>query len=476
MKEDLKHKTKVGLYWTFLNQGAIKVLTFIVGIIMARILSPEDYGIAALPAVFFAIAGIFVNSGFSQALVRKPEVSDKDLSTAFYYSIAMGVFIYAILFFMAPFIAAFFNTPILTSLVRVSALTFLWGPIITPQSVILQRKLDFKTPARISVVTQIIGAIVGVIAAYNGFGLWALIIMTIVSSLLNLIQTWWVVKWVPTERWDKESFKYLWGFGNKMLGVGLIEAVYNNITPIFIGKFYSTKDLGYYNRALGYAQLPSSYISNMVQSVTFPTLSKVQEDNEKLGQSYRKLLRSLSFIVFPLMFLLGALAEPLIVTLLTDKWLKSVLYLRLMCVWWCWVPIHQINGNLLLVKGKSDVVFKLTLFKRAIALTIMFFSLPLGIVPFLIGSIINSLLVLAINTYYTGKFIHVGFIRQMTDVFPILLLAFVSASMAYFVSLLFTNMILQIIIAGSCGLAVYAGVAMALKFPELQEVKYMLKR
>ena len=194
MAEDLKHKTKVGMYWTFFNSASTQIMQFVVGIIMARLLSPEDYGITALPAVFMAIAGVFMDGGFGQALVRKEMVSDDDLSTSFFYSFGMGILMYLVMFCLSPYIADFYNTPILTPLIRVTALGFIWGPLGTVQNIILKRKLDFKTPARIAIVNMIVGSIVGISAAYAGYGVWALVLSGLVSSVLGLAQTWWVVK------------------------------------------------------------------------------------------------------------------------------------------------------------------------------------------------------------------------------------------------------------------------------------------
>lgn len=462
------------MYWTFLNQGATQLMQFVVGIVMARLLSPEDFGITALPAVFMAIAASMMDCGFTAALIRKPEVTQKDLSTSFYYSILMGLFCYGLMYVASPFIADFYNTPILTPLIRVTSLTFLWGPLTTPQKVILNRRLDFKTQTRISIINKIISAIVGIAVAYAGYGIWALVASGICASLMELIQTVWVVKWMPTEKWDKESFKYLWNFGNKMLGANLIDIIYNNITPVFIGKYYSPRDLGDYNRALGFAKLPSEQISNVIQRVTFPTLSKIQDNDIKLGTAYRRIIRLTSFIVFPAMLLLGTLAKPIVLVLLTEKWEASIPYLQLMCVWWCWVPIHQINANLLLVKGKTDLTLRLTIIKRSIALCIMFFTLPMGIIPFLIGSIVNCMLVLIINTYYTGKLLNVGFIIQMKDIFPTILLSIGIALFVHCMTLIISNMLLQIFLGGGLGVVFYYGVAKVLNFKELDDVRYML--
>lgn len=248
MAETLKQQTKKGLYWSFFNQFSNYGMQFCIGIVMARLLTPSDYGITALPGVFMAIAGIFQDSGMSGALVRKEKVEEKDYSTLFIYSIAMGIFMYAILFTASPWIAKFFNTPILTSLIRVTALGFLWGPVSTVQYVILSRKLDFKTPTKISITTKLFSGIVGILLAYIGYGLWALVISGVLSSFLGLIIVAYVVKWYPKTGWSKDSFKYLWNYGNKMLASSLLDTAYNNITPVFVGKFYSPADLGIYNR------------------------------------------------------------------------------------------------------------------------------------------------------------------------------------------------------------------------------------
>ena len=329
MEENLKQKTKKGLYWKMFDQGATQVMQFVVGIVMARLLSPEDYGITALPAVFMAVAGIFIDGSFSAALVRKPEVTEKDLSTAFYYSLGVGIFMYLCLFIAAPWIAVFYNTPVLTPLIRITALGFLWGPLGTPQGVILNRRLDFKTPARISVINKIVSAIIGISAAYAGYGLWALVISGLSSSLLGLIQTWWVVKWIPKEKFSKESFRYLWNYGNKMIGASLIDTLYNNVAPIIVGKFYSPKDLGLYNRANGYAVLPNNQLTGVLLSVTFPVLSKMQNDVELLRQNVRRMIRVSAFISFPIYVILCALAKPLVIILISDRWEPCIKLLQI---------------------------------------------------------------------------------------------------------------------------------------------------
>ena len=475
-KNNLKQQTKKGLYWSFFNQFSNYGMQFCVGIVMARLLSPSDYGITALPGVFLAIAAVFQDSGMAGALIRKPEIEEKDYSTLFLYSIGMGILMYAALFFASPYIASYFETPVLTPLVRVTALTFLWGPITTVQYVILKRKLDFKTPTKISIATKIFSAIVGITMAYMGYGLWALVISGVLSGFLNLILIVWAVRWYPRAGWSNESFKYLWGYGNKMLASSLLETAYSNITPLFVAKYYSPADLGVYNRARNYAIMPSQNVTGVIQNVTFPVLSKMQDDDESLARNYRRMLKTTAFVVFPLMMILAGLARPLIITMITAKWEACIILLQLLCFSLMWYPIHSINLNLLQVKGRTDLFFRLEVIKKIIGLSILVVTLPLGLVVFCIGGIISSLVCLAVNTYYTGKLINVGYLKQMRDLFPTLLLSLVLFGVILALNQFISNYLLQILVGGTVGSLVYLGGAFLFKFDELNDVKYMLKR
>lgn len=476
MAETLKQQTKKGLYWTFFNQFANYGMNFCVGIVMARLLSPSDYGITALPAVFMAVAGILQNGGLSDALVRKTDFREEDLSTSFYYSIAMGIIMYLTLFFSAPWIADFYNTPVLIPLLRVTALSFLWGPLNSAQNIILKRRLDFKTPTKISLTTRVFSACVGIFLAYRGYGLWALVISGVLSSLLTVILNWFAVRWVPHTGWSKNSFKYLWGYGNKIMLSWGLSALYDNITPIFVAKFYSPADLGVYNRAQGYAAMPSQQVNGVIQGVTFPILSKMQDDNEALARNYRRMLCTTAFIVFPLMMMLSALARPLILTLITAKWEACIILLQIICFSMMWYPIHSINLNLLMVKGRSDLFLRLEIIKKIIGVCILAITLPQGLIIFCYGTIVSSMISLIINTYYTGKLIQIGYWRQMKDLLPTLALSFLLFGSIHLITYFISNLYLQIACGGLTGAIVYIGGAILFKFEELNDVKYMLKR
>lgn len=475
-QDNLKYQTKKGLYWKFAEQFSNYGIQFIIGIFMARMLSPEDYGLTALPAVFMAVSGVFVNGGFGTALIRKPDLKEEDLATAFYYSMGVGFLCYIILFAASPWIADFYNAPVLKPLMRVTALSFLYSPIGTPQGVLLQKKLDFKTPTKISVVCRVLSGIIGITMAYSGYGVWALVISGLVAGIVGQVVTISVVRWYPKTKWSKESFHYLWNYGNKIMGSWLLGTLYENIAPVIIGKFFSPAQLGIYNRAQGYANMPSQNVTGTLKSVTFPVLSQIQDDNERLARSYRKMLRVSAYIVFPLMMMLAALARPLILAFITAKWESCIILLQIMCLSMMWYPIHAINLNLLEVKGRSDLFFRLEIIKRGVSLGILCCTLPFGLVAFCWGGVAGSMISLFINTYYTGKLIHVGYMRQMKDLAHIILLSFVMFGVVWGLIQLIPNIWLQIILGGLVGFVFYIGCSLVFNFSELQEAKYLLSK
>lgn len=476
MEENLKSKTKKGLYWSFINQFSNYGLNFCIGIVMARLLSPSDYGITALPAVFMAVASTIQDGGLANALVRKKKVSESDLSTAFYYSAILGVFLYIVLFFAAPWIADFYNTPVLIPLIRITAIGFLYSPLGVVQNVLLRRRLNFKTQTKIALATRILGASIGIAMAYVGYGLWALVISNFISGLLWLFFCWIAVRWIPKTGWSKESFKYLWGYGNKMMASAILETLYSNIAPVFIGKYYSPTQLGVYNRAQGYASMPSQNITGAINNVSFPVLSKMQDDDEKLAYNYRRMLKLSAFVIFPIMLMLSALARPFVITMITAKWEGCIIFLQIICFSMMWYPIHAINLNLLQVKGRSDLFFRLEVIKKVVGISILFITLPMGLIQFCVGTIFSSMIALVINTYYTGKLIHVGYVKQMKDLFPIFSLSFLVWLCIHAINYFISSMLFQIIVGGSVGLLIYLGMANLLKFSELEDVKYLLKR
>lgn len=469
MPESLKKKTVKGVAWTSLDQVMTLGFSFIIGVILARLLSPSDYGMLAMIAVFNAIAMAFVNSGFGNALIRKPDLTEDDNTTAFSFNIVVAIVMVVVLWIIAPWVARFYDKQILTSLLRAEAFLLVISSLRIVQNTQLSRALNFKALMIINVASQIIAGVVAIVAAYRGFGVWALVIQHYVSGIIGLVILWILSPWRPRGRWNKESLRYLWGFGSKMLASGLLDKIYGNIYPIIIGKLFSAADLGQYTRANGYAAIPSTGLTGVLQQVTFPVLSQIQEDNERLRDSYRRMLRFSVFLVFPIMIGMAALAHPLVISLVTDKWAECIPYLQIICFSSMWYPVHAINLNLLQVKGRSDLFLRLEIIKKVVITVAIFICVPFGIMGICYGAVCTSLINLAINTYYTGKLINVGFFRQMMDMTPTLLVSLAMGAVVYFAVMSFDSDIIKLIIGIPLSLIVYLSLAKVFRMPELQE-------
>lgn len=475
-EESLKKKTVKGVAWTSLDQVANMGFSFVIGVILARLLSPSDYGLLAMIAVFNSVAFAFLESGFGSALIRKPDLTENDNSTAFYSNIVAGVVLFGIIWLIAPWVSKFYDKPILTDLLRVEALLLIIYSFKIVQNTQLSRALNFKAKAIINLSSLVLSGIIAIAAAYHGYGVWSLVLQHIAGGIISVIMLWIFSPWRPHGKWDKRSFSYLWGYGSKLLASGLLDKIYGNIYPIIIGKLFSAADLGQYTRATHYAYLPSTSLTRVLQQVTFPVLSQIQEDTERLGNSYRRMLRFSVFMVFPIMIGMAALAHPLVVALVTDKWAPCVPYLKVICLASMWYPVHAINLNLLQVKGRSDLFLRLEIIKKAIVTIAIFVCVPFGIMGICVGAVCTSLICLAINTYYTGKLIHVGFIRQMMDMTPTLLASLAMGAVVYFAVMPFSSEVVKLAIGIPLGIVIYLVIAKVFRMSELQEAIDIIHR
>ncbi len=475
MAGSLRKKTFRGIIWSCVENFSTTGVNFLFGIVLARLLTPADYGTLALLGVFIAVALAFVNSGFSNALVRKPDRTEADNATAFYFNIVVGLVCYGILFLAAPLIAAFYDMPILTPITRVIGLNIFLNSLCIVQQALLTAKLDFKTQAKISLTCVFVSGPVGIFCAWKGWGVWALVTQAVLAAILRTILLWGIVRWRPRAKFSRASFRYLFSYGSKLLASGLLDTIYRNITPIVIGKFFSAAQLGVYSRALHWAQLPSSQLTGVIQRVSFPVLSTIQNEDERLASNYRVFLRLAAAVIFPLLVGLSAVAEPLIRFVLTDKWIECVPLLHVICFSAMWYPIHSINLNLLQVKGRSDLFLRLEIIKKVIVTAVLCFTVPMGIMAICVGGIFTSLICLVINTHYTGKLIHLGFGRQMRDLAPTLLLSFAMGGIAYGVQLCFDNLLLRILAGTAAGALFYILAHMLLRTLEWKEMLKILK-
>lgn len=450
--KSLKSKTTKGLLWSSIERFSNQGVQFLFSIVLARLLVPSDYGIVAMVAIFFMLAQCFIDSGFGSALVRKQDRTEADFNTCFYFNIVVGIVCYLLLFVCAPFIADFYNQPILSPIVRVSGLNVLFNSLCIVQGAQFTFKIDFKSTAKISFSCTIVSGIIGIALAYIGFGVWALVWQGVVSTFLKMVFYWIVAGWRPKWIFSWESFRYLFGYGSKLLTSYLIGTVYENVYPLVIGKFYTPAQLGNYSRALGWAQLPSSNITGILQRVTFPVLSEMQGDEERIAINYRRLIRLSAYIIFPLMIGLAVVASPLIRIVLTEKWDGCVLYLQIICLALMWYPVHAINLNLLEVKGRSDLFLRLEIIKRAVGVVIMIITIPMGVLAMCWGMVISSLISLFLNTHYTGKLIKVGYLVQMRDLLPILCVSCVMGGVSFLVvnsvSMEWLSLLLGVVVGG----------------------------
>lgn len=419
-EQSLKNKTIHGVAWnsvnTFINLG----ISFFVGIILARLLMPKDYGAVAMVTVFSSVLAIFTDGGLTQALVRKENRTEADKATFFYYNLFTCYLVYGIMFVIAPLIADFYNMQILCKLARVSSLSLLITPFAGIQKINLTIALDFKTPAFIGIGANVLSSVFAIWMAFNGFGVWSLVIPNLLSAFISTCAFVFIVKWLPKEGFSKESFRDLFGYSSKLLASGLLDRLYGSIAPLIVGKFFSPAQLGLYERARGWPTIPSQTFTTVLQSVTFPVLSKIQDDEKRLADSYRRIIKISAYIIFPIMVGLAAVAKPLTIVLITEKWVDSVILMQLICFSLMWYPIHAINLNLLTVTGRSGYFLKLEIVKKIWGLLVMVVALPFGLVSFCVAGIVSSYVCLFINTWYTRKIINFGFIEQLKDLLPIL--------------------------------------------------------
>ncbi len=477
MSNSLKQKTVKGVLWSSLERFSVQGIQFVVMIVMANMLTPHDYGLIAMLAVFIAVSQSLVDSGFSQALIRKQDRTEIDNSTVFYFNIVVGLLLYGLLFIAAPYIADFYNEPQLVAITRVMGLSVLINSFVVVQRALLTIKIDFKTQAKAALTAAVISGVLGIWMAAVGYGVWAIVAQQLVNLGVNVVLLWILSHWRPIWNYSWKSFHDLFGFGSKLMVSGLIETLYRNIYLIVIGRLFSASDLGYYTRAHQFTDFPSSNLSAIIQRVTYPVLCSIQNEDERLSLVYRKFLRLSAFVIFPLMMGVAAIAEPLVLTLLNEQWLFAATLTSIISFQMMWYPIHSINLNLLQVKGRSDLFLKLEIYKKLASICVLCITIPMGLIAMCVGGFFTSMISLVINTYYTGKLIGVGYFRQMKDLLPIFFLSVSMGIVVYCVvhHLTFSPDILLIIGIG-IGVVYYVFLASLFKFNEFKELIKLLNR
>ena len=465
IKESVINSTK----WTAFEKLGVQGVQFVLSIVMARLLTPEDYGIVGMLSVFLTISTTFVDSGFSNALVRKQEYKEVDYSTVFFFNFFVAVVVYLILFFTAPLIASFFEMPILTSVLRVQALSLIINSLTVVQVAKLTRALDFKSLALLTMYSNILSGICGIGLAYLGFGVWALVGQVLIQSVINLLYLVIRYRWYPTTGFSTDSFKELGSYGSRLLASSLLHTLYTQLTTFIIGKFFSAKTLGFYNRAVQTVALPKQLFEGVIGKITFPIFAKVQDDKERLINVYRKYIKMSSMCMFFAYALLFALSKPLVLFLLTDKWADCIIYLQLLCFVCMFDNVTSINLTLLKVIGRSDLYLRLEIIKKTVSVIILLCAVPFGVVGICVAKIFYEQLAIAINTYYTGKIFNLGYLTQWKDFYIYLICAIIAVVPAYLLTYLDLPNIVTLIIGAVISTTIY--VAILWRNPSMKELR-----
>ena len=427
MTKNLKQKAASGMVWTSIQKFAGIGIQFISGIILARLLTPEDYGCIGMLSIFMVIANSFVDGGFASALIQKKRPTQEDYSTIFFWNLGMSLLMYILLFGSAPFIAQFYKMPILSSVLRVQGLVLIIHAFSIIQANQLRKQLRFKKLAIVSVTTSIVSLSVTIILAYKGFGVWALVTMNILTAFIPAVIYWMTNKWSPLLVFSKSSFKELFSFGFYMFLTHILSSFCNNIQGLLIGRLYNPATMGFYSKAKSTEEVASTSISSVMGQVTYPLYAEYQDNKVMLAGVIKRITCSIAFISFPMMFLLILLAKPLFVVLYSEKWLSSVPFFQILCVAGIAICLQGVNYQAIAAVGRSKEMFTWTIVKRAIGLGLIVGGLFFwGIKGLLIGMVLQSWLIYFINAYQVDRYIGYSLFTQLKNLTPTFLLTMVS--------------------------------------------------
>lgn len=431
MGENIRSQAINGAKWAMIEKFSLQIIQFGLGIILARLLTPDDYGTIGMIAVFIAISNVFIDSGFASALIRKKDPTEEDFSTVFLTNLAVSAICFFILYLLAPWIANFYNTPILCSIIRVQSISLLLYALMAVHVTKLTVEVNFKVLARASLISSPTSGLIGIAFAYFGFGVWALVIHNLLSIILKFLCILYQNHWFPRIVFSRQSFNELFGFGKNILGASILSAIYFNIDSIIIGKFFSPSYLGNYTRGIQIAKLPVDNINGVLNTVTYPILAKLQNETERLLSAYKKYIGITSMCIFFCCLLMSALGKPVVLFLLSEKWCDAIIYLQLYSFAIMTDHLCVINLNLTKIKGRSDLILRLEIIKRILSFIILCSAIPFGVLGICISKLIYSIFAVLINTYYNGKLFNMGITTQFKDFIKYLIWAFIATIPAY---------------------------------------------
>lgn len=451
----IKQKTIAGLFWRFAERCGAQGVSFVVSILLARLLAPNDYGVIAMVTVFISISQVFIDSGLGSALVQKKDADDLDFSTVFYFNVILCLAIYAVLFIASPFVASFYNMPILTNILRVLSLTVVISALKNVQQAYVRRNMMFKRFFFATLGGTIVAAVIGIAMAFMGFGVWALVAQQLINITIDTMVLWVTVKWRPIKAFSLKRLKGLYSFGWKLLVSSLINTVYNEIRQLIIGKLYSSSDLAYYNRGRHIPNLIVTNINSSIDSVLLPVMSKEQSHRERIKSITRRAIKTSSYIMWPLMIGLAVVATPMTRLLLTEKWLPSVPFLRVFCIIFAFQPIQTANLNAIKAMGRSDLFLRLEIIKKSIGIAILLIVMRHGVFAIALSLLLYNVIAQILNSSPNWKLLGYSYFEQLKDIFPYIGLAGLMAIIIYPISLLGWNDIVTIILQVLLGAIIY---------------------
>lgn len=471
MEESLKNKTVKGASWSIIDSIAGQGVSFLVGLVLARLLAPDDYGLIGIITIFIAVFNSIVDSGFSNALIRKNDAQDIDYNTVFLSNFLVSGILFGVLFVCAPFISRFFNQPQLLPLLRVMGSIVIINAFAIIQRTIFVKNVDFKTQTKASLISSVFSGIVGIGMAVCGCGVWSLVGQQMSRQILNTICLWIYSDWLPKLQFSFKSFKELFSFGWKLLVSGLIDTVWREIYQVVIGKCYSPASLGHYARAQQFASICSSNLTTVVQRVSFPVLSSVQDDRERLKNGYKRIIKVTMLLTFTLMLGLAAVSKPMILALIGEKWLPCVPYLQIICLQMMLYPLHSLNLNMLQVQGRSDLFLRLEIIKKIIAVGPLLLGVFVNIYWMLGGSVITGFIAYYLNAYYSGPFLNYSIKEQVKDILPSFCVAIAMAVPVYAMSFIPMSPYIMLPLQIVAGAIITISICEATKLPEYIEIK-----
>lgn len=473
MSNSLKSQATRGMIWSAVEKFSVQGGQFVIGIVLARLLIPEDFGLIGMLAIFIAIAQTFVDSGMGSGLIQKQKRTSHDFSTVFVFNFGVSSFFYLLLFITAPYIADFYATPALINITRVIGINIIINSLSIVQRTRLTIALNFKTLAKVNIISVIFSGVIAIYLAYTGFGVWSLVYRQLINSIVSVILLWYFSKWKASFVFSKKSFKDLFGYGSKILAAGIYAKVFQNIYNIAIGKAYSAGNLGYFTQAKLLAEVTSGTVTSILQQVTFPILAALQEDKERMISVYRRLIKMTAFFIFPTMTILAVLAEPFVALFLGEKWLPTVPLLQWMCFARILYPISGLNLNILNANGRSDLFLKVDLSKAPLLIAALIITIPISVKAMVIGQVITGFISFFINAYMPGKLFGYGAFSQIKDIWPILIITMITALITH-ISIMFIDiLILKLIIGGLIAIVSYIAICYLSKIQELEEIKLL---